>query len=161
LSLAWREARGTVAAAPSLPVNVARSVRDGILMAMAILPSILSIGLLGLVLATYTPVFDWLGYVFYPVTWALQVPDALLVAKASSLGIAEMFLPALLVVEAAPVVKFIVAVVSVAQIIFFSALVPCLVATDIPISVPKLLVIWFERVVLTLLIVTPVAFLLF
>jgi len=161
LSLAWREARRTVAAAPPLGTNIVRHLRDGFLMAMAILPSILSIGLLGLVLATYTPVFDWLGYLFYPVTWALQVPDAMLVAKASALGIAEMFLPALLVVEAAPAVKFIVAVVCVSQIIFFSALVPCLVATDIPMSVPKLLVIWFERVVLTLVITTPLAFLLF
>jgi nucleoside recognition membrane protein YjiH len=161
LSLAWREARSTVAAAPSVGVNIARNFRDGLLMAMAILPSILSIGLLGLVLATYTPVFDWLGYLFYPVTWALQIPDAMLVAKASALGIAEMFLPALLVVEAAPTVKFIVAVVCVSQIIFFSALVPCLVATDIPLSLPKLIVIWFERVVLTLVIVTPLAFLLF
>lgn len=160
-SLAWREARTTVAAAPSLPVNVGRSLRDGVLMTMAILPSILSIGLLGLVLATYTPVFDWLGYLFYPVTWALQVPEAMLVAKASALGIAEMFLPALLVVEAAPAVKFIVAVVCVSQVIFFSAMVPCLVATDIPMTLSQILVIWFERVVLTLLIVTPVAFLLF
>jgi nucleoside recognition membrane protein YjiH len=161
VSLAWREARSTVAAAPSLPVNIWRNLRDGVLMAMAILPSILSIGLLGLVLATFTPVFDWLGYIFYPFTWALQIPDALLVAKASALGVAEMFLPALLVADAGITVKFIVAVVSVSQIIFFSALVPCLVATDIPLSMPKLLVIWFERVVLTLLIVTPVAFLLF
>jgi len=145
-----------------LLVNIWRNLRDGVLMAMAILPSILSIGLLGLVLATYTAVFDWLGYLFfYPVTWALQVPDALLVAKASALGVAEMFLPALLVADAGMQVKFIVAVVSVSQIIFFSALVPCLVATDIPLSIPKLLVIWFERVVLTLLIVTPVAYLLF
>ena len=160
-SLAWSEARGTVAAAPSLPVNVWRNLRDGVLMAMAILPSILSIGLIGLLLATYTPVFDWLGYLFYPVTWALQVPDPLLVAKASAVGIAEMFLPALLVADAGMTVKFIVAVVSVSQIIFFSAVVPCLVATDIPLSIPKLLVIWFERVVLTLLVVTPIAFLLF
>jgi len=160
-ALAWSEARATVSRAPSLPVNIARNVRDGVLMAMAILPSILSVGLLGLVLATYTPVFDWLGYLFYPVTWALQVPEALLVAKASALGIAEMFLPALLVTEAAPAVKFIVAVVCVSQIIFFSALVPCLVATDIPVSMPKLLVIWFERVVLSLVLVTPVALLLF
>jgi nucleoside recognition membrane protein YjiH len=160
-ALAWREARSTVAGAPSVLVNVGRSLRDGVLMAMAILPSILSVGLLGLVLATYTPVFDWMAYLFYPVTWALQVPDAMLVAKASALGVAEMFLPALLVVEAAPAVKFIVAVVCVSQIIFFSALVPCLVATDIPLSLPKLMVIWFERVVLTLVIVTPLAFLLF
>jgi nucleoside recognition membrane protein YjiH len=161
LATGWEEARATVAAAPPLHVNVLRHLRDGLVMAMAILPSILSIGLLGLVLATYTPVFDWLGYLFYPVTWALQVPEPLLVAKASAVGVAEMFLPALLVVNEVAAVKFVVAVVSVSQIIFFSALVPCIVATDIPVSIPRLLVIWFERVVLTLLLVIPLALLLF
>ncbi|HEX2133272.1 MAG TPA: YjiH family protein [Actinophytocola sp.] len=158
---AWREARKAVAAAPPLGTNIVRNLKDGLLMTMAILPSILSIGLLGLVLATYTPVFDWLGYVFYPFTWALQLPEPLLAAKASAVGVAEMFLPALLVVESAAAVKFVVAVVSVSQIIFFSALVPCIVATDIPISVPKMIVIWFERVVLSLIIVTPIALLLY
>ncbi|MEE2521092.1 YjiH family protein [Pseudarthrobacter sp. J75] len=161
LSVAWREAKETVATAPSLAVNVWVNVRDGVLMAMAILPSILSIGLLGLVLATYTPVFDWLGYVFYPFTWALQLPEPMLVAKASAVGVAEMFLPALLAAEAVPLVKFVVAVVSVSGIIFFSALVPCIMATDIPLPVWKMVVIWFQRVVLTLILVTPIAFLLF
>ena len=158
---AWNEARQTVSGTPSLVVNVAQNLKDGFLMAMAILPSILSIGLLGLVLATYTPVFDWLGYVFYPFTWAMQVPEPLLAAKASAVGIAEMFLPALLVVDSAPAVKFIIAVVSVSQVIFFSALVPCVVATEIPISIPKMIVIWLERVILTLLFVTPIALFLF
>lgn len=158
---AWQEARATVTAAPPLAVNVGRNLRDGLLMAMAILPSILSIGLLGLLLATYTPVFDWLGYLFYPITWALQAPDALLVAKASAVGIAEMFLPALLAAESATAAKFIVGVVSVSQIIFFSALVPCVVATEIPISIGRMVVIWFQRVVLTLILAIPIALLLF
>ena len=87
----------------------------------------------------------------------MQVPEPLLAAKASAVGIAEMFLPALLVVDSAPAVKFIIAVVSVSQVIFFSALVPCVVATEIPISIPKMIVIWLERVILTLLNVTPIA----
>lgn len=161
VQIAWREAQETVASSPSLGANIWTNVRDGLLMAMAILPSILSIGLLGLVLASFTPVFDWLGYVFYPFTWALQLPEPMLVAKASAVGIAEMFLPALLATEAAPVVKFVIGVVSVSGIIFFSALVPCIMATDIPIPVWKLVIIWFQRVVLTLILVTPIAFLLF
>ena len=158
---AWAEAKEAVSHAPPLGANIARNLKDGLLMTMAILPSILSVGLLGLVLATYTPVFDWLGYVFYPVTWLLHIGEPLLVAKASALGIAEMFLPSLLVTGQATAVKFVIAVVSVSQIIFFSALVPCVVATDIPISVPKMVVIWFERVLLTLLVTIPVALLLF
>ena len=161
LAAAWRAAKEQAATAPPLARNIAENLRDGVLMAMAILPSILSVGLLGLVLAEYTPVFDWLGYVFYPITALLGVPEAMLAAKASALGIAEMFLPALLVAETPMVTKFVIAVVCVSQIIFFSALVPCVVATEIPLRMRDLVVVWFERVVLTLLLAIPVAHVLF
>lgn len=155
---AWKEAKATVKASPKLIENIWINLKDGVLMAMAILPSILSIGLLGLVLAEFTPVFDWIGYIFYPFTWIVQLPEPMIAAKAASLGIAEMFLPALLVTEAALIVKFVIAVVSVSGIIFFSAVVPCIVATEIPISIPQLIIIWVERVILTILIVTPIAY---
>lgn len=161
VAAAWGEARHTVAADPGILRVIASTFVDGIKMAMAILPSILSIGLLGLVLAEYTPIFDWLGYLFYPITWALQIPEPLLVAKASALGVSEMFLPAALVAESAMSVKYVVAVVCVSQVIFFSAMVPSLVGTQIPVSLPKLLVIWFERVVLSLVLAIPVGLLLF
>jgi nucleoside recognition membrane protein YjiH len=161
ITAAWNEAQETVKQAPNLLTNIWENLKDGLLMAMAILPSILSIGLLGLVLAEFTPIFDWIGYIFYPFTYILQLPEPMLVAKASALGIAEMFLPALLVVKSGMIVKFVIAVVSVSSIIFFSAVVPCIVATEIPISIPKLIVIWVQRVILTLIIVTPIAFLLF
>ncbi|MCG7343587.1 YjiH family protein [Sporosarcina sp. ACRSL] len=159
IAAAWSEAMETVSKAPTLVQNILITVKDGFKMVMAILPSILSIGLLGLVLAEFTPVFDWLGYIFYPFTWALQLPEPMLVAKASALGIAEMFLPALLVVESTLIVKFVIAVVSVSSVIFFSAVVPCIVSTDIPISIPQLVVIWAQRAILTIIIVTPIAYL--
>ena len=159
LAIAWDEAKSTVATSPTLLNNIKINLKDGLLMAMAILPSILSIGLLGLVLAEFTPLFDWIGYIFYPFTALLQLPEPMLVAKASALGIAEMFLPALLVTESVLVVKFVIAVVSVSSIIFFSAVVPCIVSTEIPISIPKLVVIWIERVILTIIFVTPIAYL--
>lgn len=158
---AWQQARQTVAKDPGVGRTILANFRDGVLMAMAILPSILSIGLLGLVLAEFTPLFDWLGYLFYPITWALQIPEPLLVAKAAALGVSEMFLPAALVTESALAVKFVVAVVSVSQVIFFSAMVPSLVGTQIPVSIPRLLVTWFIRVALSLVLAIPLALLLF
>lgn len=155
---AWKEAKATVNSSPKLIENIWINLKDGVLMAMAILPSILSIGLLGLVLAEYTPVFDWIGYIFYPFTLLVQLPDPMLAAKAASLGIAEMFLPALLVTEAALIVKFVIAVVSISGIIFFSAVVPCIVSTEIPLSIPQLIIIWVQRVILTIVIVTPIAY---
>ena len=78
----------------------------------------------------------------------------------SAIGVTEMFLPALLVVEAAIVSKFVVAVVCVSSIIFFSASIPSILSTEIPISIPKLLVIWVQRTILSILVATPLAYLL-
>ncbi|WP_226346784.1 YjiH family protein [Agilicoccus flavus] len=161
IAAAWRAARATVAADPGVARTIASTFKDGIVMAMAILPSILSIGLLGLVLAEYTPLFDVMAYLFYPVTALLQIPEPMLVAKAAALGVAEMFLPAALVAGSAPAVKYVVAVVCVSQIIFFSAMVPSLVGTQIPVSIPRLIGLWFVRVVLSLVLTIPLAHVLF
>lgn len=72
-----------------------------------------------------------------------------------------MFLPSLLVVKASIEVKFVTAITSISAIIFFSALVPCILATDIKIPIWKLVVIWFIRVALTLLIAIPFSLLIF
>lgn len=160
LQAAWKEAMDTAAESPALWKNIKDNLKDGFVMTMSILPSIMSVGLLGLILAEFTPVFDWLGYIFYPFTALVQLPDPLLAAKASAVGIAEMFLPALLAAEAALVTKFVIGVVSVSAIIFFSALVPCILSTEIPLSIPQLLVIWAERTILTILITAPLAYLL-
>jgi nucleoside recognition membrane protein YjiH len=157
---AWKEAMITANETPSLGKNIWANLKDGFIMTMGILPSIMSVGLLGLILAEFTPVFDWLGYIFYPITALVQLPEPMLAAKASAVSIAEMFLPALLVTKAAVVTKFVIAVVSVSSIIFFSAVVPCILSTEIPLTIGKLVVIWFERVVLTILLTAPLAYLL-
>ena len=119
-----------------------------------------AVGLIGLLLARFTPVFDWLGYIFLPFAWAGGLPDPLLAAKASAVGIAEMFLPATVVAgHESEQLRLVIAVVCVSAIIFFSALVPCILATRIPVKVWQLFVIWAQRVALTLLITTPIAFL--
>ncbi|NJI16118.1 YjiH family protein, partial [Staphylococcus agnetis] len=87
--------------------------------------------------------------------------DQTLIAKASMISLIEMFLPSLLVVKAALEVRFVIAITSVSAIIFFSALVPCILATEIHIPLWKLVVIWFIRVALTLLITIPIALLIF
>lgn len=162
LRAAWAEAMRALEQAPSLLRGTAATVRDGVLMSAAIVPSILSVGLAGLLLATYTPVFDVLGGVFAPFAWVTGLPDPLLAGKAAAVGIAEMFLPATVVAgHPSMVLRFTIGVVCVSQIIFFSALVPSILATSIPVSVPRLLLIWLERVILTILITAPLAHLLF
>ncbi|MDO5031994.1 YjiH family protein [Corynebacterium sp.] len=160
LSTAWREALLALDRAPKLGVAVWENLRDGVRMAAAIVPSIMSVGLIGLLLANFTPLFDWLGYLFYPFAWLVQLPEPALAGKAAAMGIAEMFLPATVVGDSADLVlRFVIGVVAVSAIIFFSALVPCILATKIPVKLWHMVVIWFERVVLTILIATPIGYL--
>lgn len=157
---AWHEGLKATNQAKSFTQNVKENVIDGFYMAMSILPTIMSVGLIGLLLAEYTPLFSYLGYLFYPFTLIVRIPEPLLAAEAVSMGIAEMFLPALMVVDAPTVTQFVVGVTCVSQILFFSASIPCIVATEIPISLTEMLIIWIQRTILTILISAPVAFLL-
>lgn len=159
---AWREAMLALQRAPSLPQAIWDNLRDGVRMAAAIVPSIMSVGLIGLLLARFTPIFEWIGYLFYPFAWIVQLPEPELGGKAAAMGIAEMFLPATAVADSdSMVLKFVIGVVAVSAIIFFSALVPCILATKIPVKLSHLVIIWFERVALTIVIATPIAHLLF
>ncbi len=126
--------------------------RDGLTMAAAIVPSIIAVGLTGLLLAKYTPVFDALGLLLYPFTWLGGLPEPLVAAKGMSAGLAEMFLPALLLSEADILTRYVAGVISISSVLFFSAMIPCVLATEIPISVGKMVIVWFQRVALSILL---------
>lgn len=158
LVTAWYTGLDAASEAPSLARSVALNFKEGLLMAISILPSIMSVGLIGLLLAKYTPLFDWLGMVFYPVTALWGLDEAMQLAQAASAGFAEMFLPALLMGDTGFVARFTTGVVSVSEVLFFSASIPCILSTTIPISIGRIVVIWFLRVALSLLLAIPAGY---
>lgn len=161
LRRAWEAGLQTASATEPLAKMCGDNLKTGLNMAFAVIPSITSVGLLGLVLAEYTPIFDVLGYIFYPFFKVFGVSQALLGGKAAAMSLPEMFLPALLIAKTAtPLLKFVVAVVSISEILFFSASIPCLMGTDIPLRLRDIVVIWFERVAISIVITIPIAMLL-
>lgn len=158
-STAWQTGLEVAARAPALHKSVAINFKEGLVMAISILPSIMSVGLLGLLTAKYTPLFEWLGWLFYPFVAVWGLADAAALAQASAAGLAEMFLPALLMAEAEFVARFAAGVVSVSSILFFSASIPCILSTSIPLSVGRMVVVWFIRVALSLLLAVPTGYL--
>ena len=89
---AWREAKIELNRADSLGKVLWSNFRDGLVMAVQVTPGIMSVGVIGLVLATYTPVFKAVGVVFYTVVWLLRLPDPWATSGALATGLAEMFL---------------------------------------------------------------------
>ncbi|MCF6465508.1 YjiH family protein [Clostridium sp. Cult2] len=142
--------------APTVVESIIENFKSGIRLALSIGPLLMSVGVIGIVLAEYTPLFDIVGYIFYPFTLLTRVPEPLLAAKANALSIAEMFLPALLVTEAPMITRFLIAIVSVSEILFFSASIPCMMATQIPLTMKDYIIIWVERVILSILIAAPI-----
>ena len=128
------------------------NLKDGLYMAAAVVPTILSVGLLGLLLAQHTPLFDLLGWLLWPLTWLLDLGEPLETARALSAGLAEMFLPAILLKDADLLVRYVTAVVSVSSVLFFSASIPCILATKIPVNLGQLVVIWLLRTLLGILL---------
>ncbi|MCE5098613.1 YjiH family protein [Staphylococcus cohnii] len=157
LKESWLEAKLAVKQSKSLMEHVFENLRDGVVMTIDILPSIMSIGFLGLVIAEFTPVIEYISYIFYPFISIFPVENVGVLAQASTISIVEMLLPAAIAQSADLATRFTVAVMSVSAIIFFSSVVPVILSTEIKISVGKLVLIWFERVVLTLLITIPFA----
>ena len=73
--------------APSLWESIWENLRDGVRMAAAIVPSIMSVGLIGLLLARFTPIFEWIGYLFYPFAWVVQLPEPVQAGKGAAMGL--------------------------------------------------------------------------
>src|SRR3990167_6816135 len=145
--------------APSLMSALRETFLDGLRMTAAILPSILAVGLLGLLAAKYTPLFDAIGVLLYPLTWLFGLSEPMEVARAIAAGLAEMFLPAMLLKDAEPLVKFVTAIVSVSSVLFLSASIPCVLATRIPLRLRDLLLVWLQRTLLSLVFSIPLAYL--
>jgi len=66
-----------------------------------------------------------------------------------------------LVTEAPFITKFLVGIVSVSEVLFFSASIPCIIATEIPLTIKDYLIIWVERVVISIIIAAPILHILF
>lgn len=144
---AFRRAISRAEAAPSMGVTLRRGFLDGLSLASTILGSILVVGTAALLLARETPLFDWMGAPLVPVLRALGFPDAELLAPATLAGISEMYIPALLTRDAALPSRFFVAVLSISQLIFFSAVGPMMLDMfrSVPIRARELVAIFFLR----------------
>jgi nucleoside recognition membrane protein YjiH len=163
----WRAAlyRGIkqAATAGNLWRHIGLNFKDAVVMAMRFLPVALPVGLIALVLAKMTPVFDFLGYIFYPFAATLRLPEPLLVSKACTIAMAEMFIPNSIVAAAgAPLAaKYTVGVVSISTILFFAGTIPIVVSTDVKLSMSSIVLIMIERIILSLVIAGLLSMILF
>ncbi|SCY82018.1 YjiH family protein [Alkaliphilus peptidifermentans] len=143
--------------------SIISNLKEGIYMTLRFLPLILSIGVISFYLVKMTFFFDIIGYIFYPIIYILNIPEPWMVAKAISTVGAEVLTPAIIMssIEAPIAARFVTGVVSISSILFFSGSIPCIISTDINISIKDIFLILMERIIITLVLVTPLMKILF
>ncbi|HLR54485.1 MAG TPA: YjiH family protein [Pseudogracilibacillus sp.] len=129
---------------------------------MGVAPIVMGFGLIALIIAEYTPVFAWLGAPFVPLLEVMQVPFAAEASETLLVGFADMFLPSVIGASIeAEMTRFIVAAVSVSQLIYMSEVGGLLLGTKIPVSFIELFIIFLLRTIITLPIIVLFAHIIF
>lgn len=129
---------------------------------LGVIPVVMAIGTLALILATYTPLFEILGLPFTPILNLLAVPEAAAASQTLIAGFADMLLPSVLATGIeSDMTRFIVASVSVTQLIYLSEVGALLLGSKIPVKLWELFIIFIERTLITLPIISLLAHLIF
>ena len=129
---------------------------------IGVAPIVMAIGTLALIVAEYTPIFQWLGMPFIPLLELMRVPEAEAASQTLVVGFADMFLPAILAsgIES-EMTRFIIASVSVTQLIYMSEVGGLMLGSKIPVNFKDLVIIFLLRTLISLPIIVLIAHILF
>ncbi len=129
---------------------------------LGVIPIVMALGTTALIIAETTPLFQWLGLPFIPLLELLQIPFAREASETIMIGFADMFLPAILGESIqSELTRFVIAALSVSQLIYMSEVGGLLLGTKIPVSFKDLLLIFIIRTLISLPIIAGVAHLYF
>lgn len=116
-----------------------------------LIPIVLAWGTAALIIATYTPFFDWISYPMGMYLQFLGVEEAFAVAPATLIGFTDMFIPALLITGIESVkTKFVIGVLSLVQIIYLTEVGAIIIKSEIPLNLWKLFLLFMERTLIAI-----------
>lgn len=119
-----------------------------------LVPATLAIAMIALILAEYTPLFQWLSMPFVPLLEWAGVAEAQAAAPGLVIGFADMYLPALLGAQInSEETRFLIAILSVSQLIYMSEVGALLLRANLGLHVGHLAMLFVIRTI----IATPIA----
>lgn len=116
-----------------------------------LIPIVAAWGTLVLMIATYTPLFDWVSYPMGLYLQVLGLEEAFAAAPATLIGFTDMFIPALLITGLTSVkTRFVIGVLSLVQIIYLTEVGAIIIKSEVPLNLWKLFLIFMERTLIAL-----------
>lgn len=162
LSYGYKKALDRAENSPSFFNFFKKGLQNVLDMWMGVAPIVMAFGLIALIFAEFTPLFEWLGMPFIPLLELMQVPYAKEASETILIGFADMFLPAVIgaTIES-DMTRFIIAVLSVTQLIYMSEVGGVLLGSKVPVKFIDLVFVFLLRTLITLPIIVGIAHLLF
>ncbi|GEM78956.1 YjiH family protein [Vibrio superstes] len=137
-------------------------VKNAVDMVFGVLPVVMGLGTIALVIAEYTSVFAIMGKPFVPYLELLAIPEAVAASQTIVVGFADMFIPSILAASIdSELTRFVIAAMSVTQLIYMSEVGALLLGSKIPVNIGELFIIFILRTLITLPVIAGVAHLIF
>ncbi|MFC5711225.1 YjiH family protein [Thalassorhabdus alkalitolerans] len=148
-----------VKSAGSLVKNGVKNVLD---IWLGLIPLVMALGTIALMIAEFTPLFQYLSYPLVPVLELMAIPEAAQAAPAMIVGFADMFLPAVIGsgIES-ELTRFVIAALSMTQLVYMSEVGILLLRSKIPLNLWDLIIVFLQRTIITLPIIVAMAHILF
>lgn len=125
---------------------------------IGVLAIVMSFGGIAVIIAEYTNFFQVLGTPFIPILNLLNVPEATEASKCLIVGFADMFIPSVLATSIkSEFTRFVIASISVCQLIYLSEVGGLLLGSKIPVNLKDLIIIFLERTIIALPIIVLLA----
>ena len=150
----------------SKAAGIKETIKDGLKnvvdMVFGVIPVVMAMGTVALIIAEHTPIFEYLGLPFIPLLELLQIPEAAEASKTIVVGFADMFIPSILAASIeSDMTRFVIAAMSVSQLIYMSEVGALLLGSKIPVNIAELFIIFILRTLVTLPVIAGVAHLIF
>lgn len=163
-SFSWgmEQALTKASSVTSVSSVIKEGVKNATDMVFGVLPVVMGLGTIALVIAEYTSVFTILGKPFIPYLELLAIPEAAAASQTMVVGFADMFIPSILAASIeSDLTRFVIAAMSVTQLIYMSEVGALLLGSKIPVNIGELFIIFILRTLITLPVIAGVAHLIF
>jgi len=151
LSEAWGKALERAETAPGIREFLMTGLTNLMFFAFSVITAAMALATFAALLTFHTPIFTWLSYPFIALLELAQLPDAATAAPGIFSGFVDQYMPAITAAGIdSDVTSFVLAGLSVCQLIFMSELGVIILRSSLPISFAELAAIFLLRTVIVL-----------
>ena len=151
ISEAWERAMERAASSPGIRDYISISLSNMMFFMFSVMAAAMALATMATLITFHTPIFTWLGYPFISLLELAGLADATAASPALFAGFLDQYIPAIVAAGIdSNVTSFVLAGLSVCQLIFVSEVGVIILRSSLPLSIIDLVVIFLLRTVIIL-----------